>query len=230
MPSPIPGIAPIAATSRAATGGVELSHLIKTNPRLPALMQQFPGLKAFLTRHSATGAIASSTAGVASPVQWSGWFHSPASLQQNYNWQDQFVFVFQRGPKEHGTIDFGNQGRYQGRLIAVHRLGDLDVPTRKIGAFTGGISSDTGFEALFPVEAIGKPGARLEVCFCIGSLDAQGNTCGGWGTLGGYSGRQQDIVVGKPINIPIHDDDGTYDQLVPKPGGGYVEKRVSNPG
>jgi hypothetical protein len=226
MPNPVLRVSPVGVVNAASTAGVELSHLIKSNPKLPALIAQFPGLKAFLVRHTSSGAIASSATGTASPVKWSAWFHSPASLHQDYNWQDQLIFVFQRGPAERGKIDFGSEGSYQGRLIGVHRLGDLDVFTRKVGGFTGGESTDFGFEALMPVEAIGKPGDKLEVCFCIGSLDDKGNPTGGWGTLGGYGGRQHDIVVGKPAEAPIHEDGGGYTVLIPKPGGGYISKRV----
>jgi len=226
MPTPVTRVSPVGSVNAASTAGVELSHLIKTNPKLPALMAQFPGLKAFLTSHTATGAIAAASSGTASPVAWSAWFHSPASLHQDYNWQDQFIFIFQRGPKERGTIDFGSEGSYQGRLIGVHRMGDLDVPNHKVGQFAGGTSNDYGFETLMPVEAIGRPGDKLEVCFCVGSLDAKGNPVGGWGTLGGYGGRQHDIVVGTPAQAPIHEDGGGYTVLTPKPGGGFVSKRV----
>ena len=222
-------------SSATAAGSVDLSHLSRSNPRLPELMKQMPGLRAFLEKHAATGSIATSHAGTASPVAWSAWFHSPASLHQNYAWQDQLVFVFQRGAAsglgaagagDKGKVDFANKGSYQGRLIGVHRMGDLDVPTRTKGGFEGGSSSDGGFEALFDVEAIGKPGEKLEVCFCVGTLDDKGNPTGGWGTLGGYGGRQHDIEIGKPAQAPIHDDDGGYTVLTPKADGGYTTKRI----
>jgi hypothetical protein len=225
MSDPVSRVSPLGAVNAASTTGVELSHLVKTNPKLPALMQKFPGLKAFLARHTSSGAVVSSASGTASPVSWSAWFHSPASLHQDYNWQDQFIFAFQRGPNERAKIDFGSQGSYQGRLIGVHRLGDLDVPTQKVGPFIDGVWGH-GFETVFPVEAIGKPGEKLEVCFCIGSLDANGNPCGGWGTLGGYGGRQHNIVVGTPAQAPIHEDGGGRSVLVPRPGGGFISKPV----
>lgn len=207
-------------------GNVDISHLERTNPRLPELMKQHPGLRAFLEKHAAAGAIATSTAGTASPVTWNAWFHSPATLHQSYNWRDQLVFVFQRGPAERGRIDFGRQGAYQGRLIGVQRMGDLDVPVKPRGGLEAGTSSDGGFETQFPALAIGRPGDRLEVCFCVGTLDDHGNPTGGWGTLGGYGGRQHDIQIGQPAVVPIHEDDGTYSVLSPMPGGGFTSRRV----
>ena len=134
--------------------------------------------------------------------------------------------MFQRGANDKGKVDFGREGSYQGRLIGVHRMGDLDVPTRTKNGFEGGLSSDGGFEALFPVEAIGKPGEKLEVCFCVGTLDDKGNPSGGWGTLGGYGGRQHDIVIGTPAQVPIHEDDGGSSVLTAKSGGGYTSRRI----
>ncbi len=69
-----------------------------------------PGLRAFLEKHAATGSIATSHAGTASPVAWSAWFHSPASLHQNYAWQDQLVFVFQRGAGAAGAAGAAEPG------------------------------------------------------------------------------------------------------------------------
>jgi hypothetical protein len=212
--------------SSSGNTAVDLSHLSKTNPKLPELMKQNPGLRAFLEKHAATGSIATSSGGTASPVTWNAWFHSPASLHDNYNWKDQLIFVFQRGPHEKGKVDFGRKGSYQGRLIGVHRMGDLDVPVKMKNGHEGGTSSDGGFETQFPVEAIGKPGEKLEVCFCVGSLDDKGNAVGGWGTLGGYGGRQHDIEIGKPAVVPIHEDDGGYSVLTPKAGGGFTSRRI----
>lgn len=209
-----------------AGSSFDTSHLERTNPRLPELMKQHPGLRAFLEKHAAAGAVATSASGTASPVTWNAWFHSPASLHQDYNWKDQLIFVFQRGPSEKGRIDFGRQGSYQGRLIGVHRMGDLDVPVRMKNGHEAGSSSDGGFETQFKAEAIGRPGDELEVCFCVGTLDDRGNPTGGWGTLGGYGGRQHDIKIGDPAVVPIHEDDGTYSVLSPKAGGGFTSRRI----
>jgi hypothetical protein len=214
------------APIRPVVGGtgraVDLSHLQRTNPRLPALLQQHPGLRAFLEKHGGTTATSSSPN--PTPVAWNAWFHSPATLRQDYDWKNQFIFVFQRSRSDTGTIDFGREGRYQGRLIGVHRLGDLDVPVRNRGGREGGTAPDGGFEARFPVEAVGQRGDDVEVCFCVGSLDDKGNPTGGWGTLGGYGGRQHDITIGVADRVPIHEDDHSYSELVPQPGGGYVKR------
>ena len=33
-------------------------------------------------------------------------------------------------------------------------------------------------------------------------------------------------VSGKPAQAPIHEDDGSYSVLVPRPGGGFISKPV----
>jgi len=218
-----PGGVSGAAVPRA--GGPDLSHLSKTNPNLVALMAKYPGLAAFMDKNAA--AIAPAKAGTATPVTWNAWFHSPASLHQTYNWKDQFIFVFQRSADDKATVNFGSQGNYQGRLIGVQRMGDLDVPVKNKGGFEGGSASDGGFEAQFDVEAIGRPGADVEVCFCVGSLDAKGDPVGGWGTLGGYGGRQHDMKIGQRDEVPIHEDDGSFSVLQKKPGGGgYTSQAI----
>ncbi len=204
---------------------VDVSHLQKTNPNLAALMAKHPGLQAFLEKNAA--AIAPATAGTATPVTWNAWFHSPASLHQNYDWKDQFIFVFQRSNDDKGsTVDFGREGKYQGRLIGVQRMGDLDVPTKMKGGHEGGTSSDGGFETQFDALAIGRPGAAVEVCFVVGTLDPKGNPTGGWGTLGGYGGRQHDIKIGQRDEVPIHEDNGGFSVLEKKPGGGFTSKPI----
>lgn len=217
------GTAQVRPTMSARVGGADLSHLMRTNPALPALVQQHPGLRAFLEKHAAS-TVTAATATTPTPVTWNGWFHSPASLHQDYNWKDQLIFVFQRSPKDQGTIDLGREGQYRGRLIGVHRMGDLDVPTRIVGGHEGGSSKDGGFEAQFHVEAVGHKGDDVEVCFCVGTLDDKGNPKGGWGTLGGYGGRQHDITIGVKDQVPIHEDNGSYTVLVPRQGGGYISK------
>jgi len=214
--------APIRPVVGGTARGVDLSHLQRTNPQLPALLQQHPGLRAFLEKRAGTTATSSSPNPTA--VTWNAWFHSPASLHQSYDWKNQFVFVFQRSRADTGTVDFGREGRYQGRLIGVHRMGDLDVTTRMRGPHEGGTAPDGGFETQFPVEAVGQRGDDVAVCFCVGSLDDRGNPPGGWGTLGGYGGRQHDITIGVPDRVPIHEDDGSYSELVARPGGGFTSR------
>jgi hypothetical protein len=201
---------------------LDITHFERTNPRLPQVIQQHPGLQAFLVKHASN--IASGSSPSPTKIIWNAWFHSPASLRQDYNWKDQLIFAFQRSPKNQGTIDFGNQGRYQGLLIGVHRMGDLDVPVRMRGKFEGGSSADGGFETQFMVEAVGNRGDDVEVCFCVGTLDAKGQAVGGWGTLGGYGGRQHDITIGVPDQVPIHEDNGSFSILVPRTGGGFLSK------
>jgi hypothetical protein len=218
------GARPVQNSPASAGARLDTSHLEKSNPRLPALLQQHAGLRTFLAQHA--GNVATSSSANPTKVVWNAWFHSPASLHQNYNWKDQLVFVFQRSKQDTGTVDFGNQGKYQGRLIGVHRMGDLDIPVRVKGGYEGGTAPDGGFETQFNVEAVGDRGDDVEVCFCVGTLDQSGKATGGWGTLGGYGGRQHDITIGVPDQVPIHEDDGSYSVLVPKQGGGFLSKKI----
>lgn len=222
-----PGSVRPVATS--ANTSADMAFLVKNNPNLPKLIQQNPGLGKFIDKHIASGAVVNGVGGgQASPVQWNAWFHSPASLGQDYNWKDQFVFVFQRGPSEKGKVDFGREGSYQGRLLGVYRLGDMDVPQTAKGKLTGGISNDGGFETQFDTNAFGKAGDKVEICFCTGQLDANGAPTGGWGTLGGYEGRQHDVTIGQAAIVPIYDH-GKLQVLEKKPGGGFIEKNYTAP-
>lgn len=199
-----------------------MDFLRATNPEIDQLLAKNPGVKTFLDRMDAIGAVVHGPVGnqVVTDHQWSAWSHSPRSAGLPPDWRDEIVILFQTDTDPNHVLDFGRE-KFQASVIGVFTKGQIFtkecVTTDPRTGQEMGFANDAGFESVMKVRTVGIPGEKAGVAFATGMMDTNGKPAGWWGwpsnynfetnrfPPGMYGGRQVEFTHGTADHFPIDD-------------------------
>ena len=204
------------------TAQAAIANLQRTNPRLPKLLSDLPGVKLWLDRQVAAGAVSTGAkpGEATSSVRWDVWTHGEGTkAKYGHNLTDKQVLnedvivVFKIDPQGK-PLDIGGYRSYSGSILAVHRMCDLGRPC---------VAGDGGWLSNMNVEVSGQPGTQADCAWAIISIDQNGRVRGGGyppprpanhangsgaGSAGGeYAGRRWLVKCGAPAYVPIIADE-----------------------
>jgi hypothetical protein len=195
-------------TSGAFASQIDLSYLKKSNPKLDDVLKQNPGVLKFLEKHAATGSLMEERPGdVQTQVRFGMWTHSARSGGMREEPFKETIIVWQEDPGSKSDVRFTNWEKYQGRIIGVFRLEQLeelaDAADNRFNGPKRTVSSDNGWEwPDMKVRATGKAGTNLSIKWAIVNIDQNGNVQGG-GFPGGWAGREYDGKHGTNDRLPV---------------------------
>lgn len=198
--------APVVASASAST--LDLSYLKQSNPKLDDVLRDNPGVGKFLEKHATTGSLMQARPGdVATTVRFGMWTHSKQSGGMAQEPFKETIIVWQEDPSSKADVRFTSHEQYQGRIIGVFRLDQLEELADAVDAKHNGpkrtVSNDNGWEwPDMKVRASGKAGAPLAIKWAIVSIDKNGNVEGG-GFPGGWAGREYDGAHGSDDRLPV---------------------------
>lgn len=198
--------APIAAG--ASSPQLDLTYLRQTNPKLDDVLRDNPGVAKFLEKHAATGSLMEARPGdVSTNIRFGMWTHSKRSGGMSQEPFKETIIVWQEDPASKANVRFTSYEKYNGRIIGVFRLDQMEELADAVDAKHNGpkrtVSNDNGWEwPDMKVRASGKAGTPLSIKWAIVAIDSNGDVQGG-GFPGGWSGREYDGKHGTNDRLPV---------------------------
>jgi hypothetical protein len=200
---PVASVASVAFD--ASNPPAHMKPLLAMNPKLARDLVQDPGLLAFLDRnrdHLVTGAVSPNH--VKDDVTLDTWCHSTSIVPPAVR-DEEYIMVVARGSAYPTTgdieipLDDGKVATSEGRILWMGKTKDL---LATFVADTDGHYAGSGSVSI-DLPVFGTKGERVALTYCRFKPDAQGRASprhAAWpdtfrGVFGGYSGRDQKLVV-----------------------------------